>query len=77
MPFDWAQYEEMAQILGSIQGKAILSINDHPDVRSCFSAFQFEEVPISYTVAGGGKAVDRKELIFYSWDREAEPAGLF
>ena len=27
--------------------------------------------------AGGGRAVERRELIIYSWDRTAEPAGLF
>jgi DNA adenine methylase len=36
-----------------------------------------EATGIKYTVGGGGKAVDRQELIIYSWDREAEPAGLF
>lgn len=28
-------------------------------------------------VGGGGKSVERSELIIYSWDRDAEPAGLF
>ncbi|MGF6116707.1 hypothetical protein ABIE30_000625 [Janthinobacterium lividum] len=32
---------------------------------------------IQYNVGGGGKAVERKELIIYSWDRMAEPVGLF
>jgi DNA adenine methylase len=31
---------------------------------------------ISYTI-GGGAGVQRQELIIYSWDRAAEPAGLF
>jgi hypothetical protein len=30
---------------------------------------------IPYNVGGGGKAVERRELII-SWDRMAEPAGL-
>lgn len=38
-----------------LAGKAVLSINDHPDVRRCFAGFQIEEVPITYQVAGGGK----------------------
>ncbi|WP_263596278.1 hypothetical protein [Pandoraea terrae] len=32
---------------------------------------------IQYTVAGGGKAAERTEVIIYSWDRQSEPAGLF
>jgi DNA adenine methylase len=75
--FDWPQYEAMAEVMSTLKGKAILSINDHPDVRRCFERFHTEVVPISYTVGGGGKAVERNELIISSWDVSAEPAGLF
>lgn len=71
------QYKRMAELMRSMKGKAILSINDHPDIRDIFSEFQMEEVPIDYTVGGGGKAAARIELIIYSWDRDSEPAGLF
>ena len=77
VPFEWPQYEAMAASMRSMKGKAILSINDHPDVRTCFADLQMDVVPITYQVAGGGKGVDRKELVIYSWDREAEPVGLF
>lgn len=77
VPFEWAQYERMAELMGQIKGKAILSLNDHPDIRRCFAKFHMETVPISYTVGGGEKAVDRSELIIFSWDVVAEPAGLF
>lgn len=59
-----------------VKGKAMLSINDHPDIRRCFEGFHVLEVPIKYTV-GGGQGVDRIELIISSWDVAAEPAGLF
>lgn len=75
--FPFEQYERMAQLMASMQGKAILSINDHPDIRRVFAQFQFEELTIDYTVGGGDKAVKRGELLIYSWDRDAEPAGLF
>jgi DNA adenine methylase len=71
------QYRRMADIMGSLKGKAILSINDHPEIRAIFSEFQMEEVPIEYTVGGGGKSVPRVELIIYSWDQAADPPGLF
>lgn len=77
VPFEWDQYEAMARLMRSIKGKAVLSINDHPQIRECFAGLHMEAVPISYTVGGGGKAVDRMELVIFSWDVLAEPAGLF
>ena len=67
----------MAELMRSVQGKVVLSINDHPAIRECFTGFHVEEVPINYTVGGGGKAVARTELIYSSWDVEAQPTGLF
>lgn len=67
----------MAEKLRTIKGKAIVSINDHPDIRKAFEGFQMERLEIDYTVGGGGKPATRGELIIYSWDRDEEPAGLF
>lgn len=75
--FGLEQYTRMAELMRSMKGKAILSINDHPKIREIFAGFQLEEVEIDYTVGGGGKAAARKELIIYSWDRDSEPPGLF
>lgn len=77
VPFEWPQYELMAQRLATLKGKAVVSLNDHPDIRRAFAAFQMEDFEIDYTVAGGGKATTRREVVIYSWDRQAEPAGLF
>lgn len=77
VPFAWAEYERLAAKMKAIKGKAILSINDHPDIRRAFAGFQMERLEIDYTVGGGANAARRGELIIYSWDREAEPAGLF
>ena len=59
-----------------LKGKAIVSLNDHPEIRRVFADFQMDAVPINYTVSGG-KGVERTEVIIYSWDKTAEPAGLF
>jgi DNA adenine methylase len=75
--FPFAEYEAMAEIMRGLKGKAILSINDHPDIRRVFEGFQMEVVDIVYNVAGGGKGAKRQELIIYSWDQATEPAGLF
>jgi DNA adenine methylase len=74
--FGFEQYEEMVSIIGSIEGKAIISLNDHPDIRRCFSAYHIETTDIKYTV-GGGKGAEASEVIIFNWDVKAEPAGLF
>jgi DNA adenine methylase len=30
-----------------------------------------------YSVGGGGRAVERREVIIYSWDTQDDPVGLF
>lgn len=77
VPFPWQQYVDLASRMSSIKGKMIVSLNDHPDIRSAFAAFQMECLEIDYTVGGGQARTPRRELIIYSWDRDAEPAGLF
>lgn len=52
------QFEVMAERLGHLKGRFILSINDVPEIRSIFSAFEIDTVSLSYTAGGGkGKAV--------------------
>lgn len=53
--------------MGQLQGKAILTINDHPDMRRVFHGFNTQVVGINYTVGGAGKGTDRQELIIQSW----------
>jgi len=76
VPFGFEQYEEMAKMIGEIKGKAIISLNDHPDIRRVFSGYHMETTDIKYTV-GGGKGTEAKEVLIFSWDIQAEPAGLF
>lgn len=52
VPFGWDQYEAMASKFRQLKGKAIVSINDHPDIRRCFEDFQIEQLNIEYTVGG-------------------------
>lgn len=77
VPFAFEQYETMARMMRSIKGKAMLSINDHPDIRRCFDGLHMESFDITYTVGGGDRPAERRELVIWSWDQEAEPAGLF
>ncbi|KDD41768.1 DNA adenine methylase [Bordetella bronchiseptica] len=74
--FPFSQYEELAERLASLQGKAIVTLNDHPDIRRVFSRFHMESTELRYTVGGGG-GVSRSEVIIFSWDVDEHPAGLF
>ncbi|MEI7296263.1 DNA adenine methylase [Paraburkholderia tropica] len=77
VPFGFEQYERMANMIGRLQGRAILSLNDHPAIRALFAQFEMDCVDIQYTVGGAGNTVPRKEIIIYSRDRSADPVGLF
>eukprot|EP01035_Chromulina_nebulosa_P062973 gene62973-biopygen45925 len=58
----------MAVKLRQLKGKAIIGLNDHPDIRRCFEGFGMESLAIDYTVGGGANRAERQELIIYSWD---------
>lgn len=60
--FSRDQYEVMAERLQKIKGRFILSINDVPDIRQTFAAFNIQSVDLTYT-AGGGKGKAVKEVI--------------
>lgn len=76
VPFEFEQYEKMAELIANIKGKAIISLNDHPDIRRVFSDFHIEQTNIKYT-CGGGKGTAASEVIIFSWDLAADPVGLF
>lgn len=48
-------------ILEGIQGRFIMSINDHPAIREIFAGFKMEEVELNYRISGG--VTPAKELI--------------
>jgi DNA adenine methylase len=77
VPFGVDQYARMASVLREIKGRAILTVNDHPDMREVFAGLDFERVEIQYTVGAAGPTAPRGELILCSWNRADDPAGLF
>jgi len=64
--FGIEQYMIMAELMNSVKGKVVLSINDHPKIREIFQGFRVTELPIKYTV-GGGAGTKAQELVFYNW----------
>lgn len=65
-PFPIEEYDQLAQVMATLKGKAILTINDHPDMRTRFDRFPSRGVPIRYTL-GGGQGTARRERIYTTW----------
>lgn len=61
--FGKADFERLAHILGNIKGCFILSLNDRPEVRSIFSAFDIEGVGTTYGVKAGAATQAREVII--------------
>ncbi|EOX7485841.1 DNA adenine methylase [Acinetobacter baumannii] len=59
MDFGIEQYERLAELMKNCQGKIMLSINDHPDIRAIYKDFNINETKISYTI--GRKSQSRGE----------------
>lgn len=51
--FSKADFEQLAQQLANIKGKFLLSLNDRPEVREIFKAFNIETEQVRYSVALG------------------------
>jgi len=67
VPFLLEEYTKIADAMRTMKGSAILTINDHPDMREIFGGFDMEMVEIDYTIGGAGKGQKRRELIFKNW----------
>ena len=63
-----ADYQCLADCMASLQGKAILTINKHPDMVRIFSRFRHDVVSLNYTVGGGRKGGKKaQEIVCYNW----------
>ncbi len=51
--FQRADFEILAEVLGGLQGKFVLSINDTTETRRIFGRFVIEEVTVAYGVGRG------------------------
>jgi DNA adenine methylase len=64
VPFPLEEYGKIAESMRAMKGAAILTINDHPEMRRIFKGFKMATVEINYTIGGAGKGQKRRELIF-------------
>lgn len=49
--FSKEDFQRLAELLGSIQGRFVMSINDVPQVRETFHAFKIEAVSTTYSIS--------------------------
>ena len=61
--FDRADFDRLAELLAAARGKFILSINDRPEIRQAFAAFEIAELETTYTIARGENARRAGELV--------------
>lgn len=66
--FPFSEYERMAETMRSVQGRVILSINDHPEIRRVFAGFTLIPLQLKYTIARDRGEAAAGELIVKNWD---------
>lgn len=67
VPFPIEEYAKLAATMAALKGKAVLTINDHPDMRKTFAAFEFDRAQINYTISGAHQPKAATELVFRTW----------
>lgn len=53
--FGLEQYDQMAALARSVQGKMVISVNDIPEMRLAFTGLEMERLEITYTVGGASR----------------------
>jgi DNA adenine methylase len=67
--FGRTEYDALAEAMRGMAGKAILTINDHPDMRLAFRGLRMKPIQTRYTIGrdAKSKAKPRGELVVFSW----------
>jgi DNA adenine methylase len=76
--FNFGDFEAMATRLGSLRGRFLLSINDHPLARTLFRRFNVRRVSVPYTSSRAVPTVDELVVANYSLPpvQGAEPTAV-
>lgn len=67
VPFALDEYRLMAAAMRAMKGRAIVSVNDIPEMRAAFKGFRMERLEIRYSIAEAGKRQASGELVIRSW----------
>lgn len=66
--FGLEQYDQLAELARTIQGKMIISVNDIPEMRRAFDGLRMDRVDLNYTLSRDAKGRSKSgELVISSW----------
>jgi DNA adenine methylase len=66
--FGLDQYDRMAELLRTMVGKAVVSVNDIPEMRAAFKGLEMKRLTINYTVGASGRGREPKgELLIWNF----------
>lgn len=71
-----ADYTHLAERLNTINGKFLLSINDHPEIREVFSLFNIRPVELTYSVQKDETTLG-KELLISNYELNKGQLNIF
>ena len=69
--FGRERFQDLAEQLGGLKGRFILSLNDVPEVREIFGRFALTEIKTTYTIASKGALPERSELLISNFALKA------
>lgn len=70
--FALSNYKQMSELMHAMQGQAIVSVNDIPEMRAAFKGHTMKRLAINYTVGGAGKARRQQhELVIHNLKRRS------
>lgn len=69
--FGREEFEEMSGVLKGLQGRFIMTLNDHPEVRRIFGWAEIEAVELTYSCSG--KATVGREVIIRNVETQTDP----
>ncbi len=64
--FELAEHEQLVEVMVGLEGRAILTINDHPDMRRVYGRFHMTPMATTYTIGGGARSKLVGELLIRS-----------
>lgn len=67
--FGMEQYMSLADFMRQAKGRALLTVNDHPDMRTAFEGFRVKRLSTRYSIgrAAESKAKQRFEIAVMNW----------
>ncbi|RQO63159.1 restriction endonuclease subunit M [Paucibacter sp. KBW04] len=65
--FGLEQYDRMAELMRTMKGRAVVTVNDVPEMRAAFKGFVMQRVGITYSVGQAAKRKPTGELIIQNW----------